>query len=122
MVASLLNTLLGLFLVSAAVLDPTTVQTRTVLMAASAAAVATLGVRATAVDYLKWPGVIALALGICLFVFFATGSAAESPEVTFWIAFWSGNTIGVVSLWSVLYRGPSVSEDGCEAPFEPRPS
>ena len=113
MVASLVNTLLGLWLVSGAVLDPSMVQTRTALMAISAAAIAILGVWATLADYLKWPGIIAIVLGIGLFVFFATGSATASPDITFWIAFWSGNTIGVVSLWSVLYRGPS---EGAHSP------
>jgi hypothetical protein len=122
MVASLVNTLLGLWLVSGAVLDPSMVQTRTALMAISAAVIAILGVWATLADYLKWPGIIAIVFGIGLFVFFATGSAAASPDITFWIAFWSGNTIGVVSLWSALYRGPSEGAHSPESTPASQPS
>jgi len=109
MMPDLLSTLIGLCLVCTAVLDPGLLDGRGALLVAGAV-LAALGVWATRVDYLKWPGATVVVAGVALLAAPISGLAAQSPQTTFWVAFWSGNAAGVVSLWSALYRGPKSAQ------------
>lgn len=109
MIPDLLSTLIGLCLVCIAVLDPGLLDGHGALLGVAGAVLVALGVWANRVDYLKWPGATVVVAGVALLVAVISGLASQSPETTFWVAFWSGNAAGVVSLWSALYRGPKPS-------------
>ena len=115
MVASLLNTLLGLWLVYAAVLDLALLEGSAWPLALAALALVALGLWAYSSDYLKWPGITNAVVGVVLLVLLLSGARVLSHALTFWAAFWSGNIAGVLSLWSVLYR--HVSPDSAEPDF-----
>ncbi len=120
MAASLLNTLLGLWLVYAAVLDPAVLHNRASLLAASAAALLVLGFWAYRVDYLKWPGITDVVVGLLLLLVLLLSRAFGTSDVlVFWVVFWSGCIAGVVSLWSVFYRSGSPPEASESAAAQP---
>ena len=106
MVQDLLGTLIAICLVCLAVLDPGFLEAHGAILAASGVALAALGVWAGRADYLKWPGATVLTAGVAIVLLVLSGLAARSSEWLFWVVFWSGNTAGVTSLWSALYRGP----------------
>jgi len=109
MLPDLLSTIIGLCLVCIAVLDPGLLYGHGAILGVAGAVLIALGVWARRVDFLKWPGVTVIVAGTALLAVVMSGLAAQSQPVTFWIAFWSGNAAGVVSLWSALYRGPRES-------------
>ncbi len=119
MLPDLLSTLIGLCLVCIAVLDPDLLYAHSAALGVAGAVLIALGVWARRVDYLKWPAVTVIVAGIVLLAVVISGAAAQSQPVTFWLAFWSGNAAGVVSLWSALYRGPRESALTPPAPARP---
>jgi hypothetical protein len=92
------------FVVYAAVLDPALLEGSPWPLVLAALALVALGLWAYSSDYLKWPGITNVVLGVVLLVLLLLGARALSHALTFWAAFWSGNIAGVLSLWSVLYR------------------
>lgn len=112
MMHDLLSTLIGLCLVCIAVLDPGLLEGHGALPGAAGALLIALGLWANRVDYLKWPGATVIVAGVALLLAVVSGLASQSPQTTFWVAFWSGNAAGVVSLWSALYRGPREAAPG----------
>jgi hypothetical protein len=107
MIASALNTLLGLWLVYAAVLEPGLLDKSPWTLGVSALALTVLGLWAYRRDYLKWPGATVVVLGLGLLVVVLSGARALADQLTFWVTFWSGVVVGVLSLWSVFYRHES---------------
>ena len=107
MVPNLVNTLIALCLVCSAVLDAGVLKAHAWIPALGGGALVVLGFWANRIDYLKWAGVTAILAGAAILLLIVSGLAAESSETAFWIIFWSANAAGVVSLWSVLYRGPA---------------
>ncbi len=106
MMPDLLGTIIGLCLVCIAALDPGLFDAHRLLLGVAGAALVALGVWSGRTDYLKWPGATVIVAGVALLVAVITGFAFQSTQTTFWVGFWSGNAAGVVSLWSLLYRGP----------------
>lgn len=104
MIASAVNTLLGLWLVYAAVLDLRLLENGPWVLGISALALTALAIWACVSDYLKWPGITGIVIGVGLLIFAVSGAHTLSHSLTFWIAFWSGIVVGVLSLWSVFYR------------------
>ncbi len=115
MIASVLNTLLGLWLVYAAVLDPGLLETSPWMLLASAVALVVLGLWACSADYLKWPGITCVVLGAGLIVLLISGARTFSMTLTFWVTFWTGVIAGVLSAWSVVYRRESEESPDVEA-------
>lgn len=105
MIPSLLEGLLGLWLVWVAVLDPALLESRAWIVALSAIVMVLLAIVALRLDYLKWPAVTDIVVGVILLAVSFT-VAFTSPTSTFWMLFWAGSVAGTVSLWSVFYRGP----------------
>jgi len=108
MVPNLLSTILALCLVRFAVLDGAAFEAHPSLPAIAGAVFVALGFWANRVDYLKWAGIVVVLAGAAILLVVLSGIAARSSETAFWVIFWSGNVAGVVSLWSVLYRGESI--------------
>lgn len=107
MIASALNTLLGLWLVYAAVLDPGVIENGPWVLGVSALALTALGTWACTNDYLKWPAITGIVVGAGLLILAFSGLHTLFPSLTFWATFWGGAVVGVLSLWSVFYRGLS---------------
>jgi hypothetical protein len=122
MIASALNTLLGLWLVYAAVLEPGLLEKSPWTLGVSALALTALGMWAYSSDYLKWPGVTVVVLGLGLLVLVLSGARTLADQLTFWVTFWSGIVAGVLSLWSVFYRHESLeSGDSPASAGSPEP-
>jgi hypothetical protein len=106
MLPDLLSTVIALVLVSTAALNGQALESHGCLLALSGAALAALGVWASSVDYLKWPGVTTIVAGSAIIILVLSRLSANSSETAFWVVFWSANAAGLVSLWSALYRAP----------------
>ena len=117
MVPSLLEGLLGLWLVWVAVLDPLLVDSHPWVIALSATLLVLLGLTAYRIDYLKWPAVTDVVLGIVLLILYFGTSIVSSGTFTFWMLFWSGCIAGIVSLWSVFYRHASETIVSADTPL-----
>ena len=109
MIQDLLSTLIALSLICLAVLDVGALEAQRGIVALCGVALIALGFWANRIGYLKWPGVAVVIAGIAIVVLIVSGLAASSPEWIFWVVFWSANSAGVLSLWSLLYRGPKDS-------------
>jgi hypothetical protein len=105
MTPDLLSTAIGLTLVCVSVLDAPYLQGHAPILALAGLILGGLGAWAYQADYLKWPAVIIIIAGATLVVASVFGLAGASSETVFWVVFWSGNSAGVVALWSALYRG-----------------
>ena len=117
MIPSLLEGLLGLWLVWVAVLDPGLVDSHGWIVALSAIVLLLLGLAAFRIDYLKWPAVTDVVLGLVLLILYFGTSIVSSGTLTFWMLFWSGCIVGIVSLWSVFYRHTSETIVSADTPL-----
>ena len=115
MIPDLLSTLIAIVLVCMAVLDKPLLDSHHGLLLVAGIALAVLGTIANRADYLKWPGVTVAAAGVAILLLIASGLSSASSETTFWVVFWSGNIAGMMSLWSVFYRGPRASAETVES-------
>ncbi len=105
MIANLLNTLLGLWLVYAAVLHPAWTMDAWRLPIAGILVIV-LASWARASDYRKWQSSVNIVLGLVLLVLAALRWAGViTPLVMFWGVFWPGILVAIFALWSTLYRG-----------------
>ncbi len=110
MIANLLNTLLGLWLVYAAVLHPAWT-TDAWKLPIAAILVIVLAFWARASDYRKWQSSVNMVLGLVLAVLAGLHwGGLVSPLVMFWGVFWPGILVAVLALWAALYRGQPYTE------------
>ncbi len=109
MIAHILNTLLGLWLVWAAILDPSLESASRWPMAIAGAAIIVLGLLARPSERLKWAGATDVVLGAILAIDSLAGVFIESAALGFWMVLWIGVVVAAVSLWSVLYRPATAS-------------
>ena len=114
MIPDLIATLIAIALVCTAVLDRPLLDSQHWLLVIAGFALAVLGVIAHRLDYLKWPGVAIAASGMAIVILIVSGLSSASSEMMFWVVFWSGNIVGVMSVWSALYRGPRTSAEAPE--------
>jgi hypothetical protein len=109
MIPNLINTAIGIWLVYAAVLNPSEIAGRVSVMV-SGVVVLALAIWAYRDDYLKWPALTTGVLGAAFAVYAGFLPSDSSGFVTFWMALFLGIALAVVSLWSALYRQPSAPE------------
>ncbi len=113
MVPSLLEGLLGLWLVWIAVLDPALEVAHGSAVVVPCLAMIVLGVWTFRIDYLKWPSVTDIVLGATLGTLFIVDRIMGVDALTFWFLVWGGCVAGIVSLWSAFYRqGPEAIISG----------
>ena len=104
MIANLLNTLLGLWLVYAAVLRPAWASEAWKLAIAGIVVIA-LALWARAGDHRKWQSSVNMLLGLVLLLLAGLRLAGVvAPLTMFWGVFWPGILVAVLALWSALYR------------------
>ncbi len=105
MIPNLVNTLVGIWLVYLAVLNPAVIGEGRKAVYISGLVILVLGYWARGSDYVKWYSSTIIVLGILLL---ATAGLEFilwwSEALTFWMVFWVGNAVAVISLWAVLYR------------------
>ena len=109
MTPNLMNTVLGIWLVYAAVLKPAELEARLAVLA-SGIAIFALAIWAYQADYLKWPATTVGALGAGLALYAGIKLSEPAGFVTFWVALFVGIAVAIVSLWSALYRQPSAPD------------
>jgi len=109
MIPNLINTVIGIWLVYAAVLKPIELGGRLAVLA-SGIAIFALAISAYRADYLKWPATTVGVLGGGLALYAGFQLSEPSGFVTFWVALFVGIGVAIVSLWSALYRQPSAPE------------
>ena len=104
MIANLLNTLLGIGLVYAAVLSPHLLSDAWALLVAGVG-VTVLAAWARASDGVKWFNTTNLVLGAMLLLLGATRALTPlHPLLVFWSVFWVGSIVAVFALWVALYN------------------
>jgi len=119
MIANLLNTLVGLWLVWEAVLDPAWTQ-NTWKLPVAGVLVLLLALWARASDYRKWQSTVNLAFGVALLILAVLHwSGAVTPLEMFWGVFWPGILVAVLALWAALYR-PGSAAGGAPGPHTRR--
>ncbi len=120
MIANLLNTLLGLWLVYVAVLDPAWASANAWKLPLAGVIVLLLALWARASDFRKWQSSANFVLGVLLVVLAALHWLDAAPRlVMFWGVFWPGILVAVLALWAALYRpadGARQTEGGSAAP------
>lgn len=105
MIANLLNTLLGLWLVYVAVLDPKWTAAGDWKLPLAGVLVLALALWARASDFRKWQSSVNLVLGVLLLVLAGyQWKASAPPLVMFWGLFWIGVLVAIFALWAALYR------------------
>ena len=105
MIADLLNTLVGLWLTSAAIFPQAaaTGSHRPILAGAILTIVLALWARRS--DVSPWQSNTAIAAGAILAIMTIVGELSHVSEVLmFWIVLWAGLVSATVSLWAALYR------------------
>ncbi len=105
MIANLLNTLLGLWLVYVAVLDPVWAQASAWKLPLAGVVMIALALWARASDARKWQSSVNLVLAVVLLIVAALHwEDLAPPLLLFWGVFWPGVLVAVFALWAVLYR------------------
>ncbi len=105
MLPNLVNTLIGLVMVYAAVLQPQLVAPNTVTLFFAGLVILGLGIWARMTDCASWFSQTNIVLGFCVFVLAGLQHMnLTGPLVDFWGVFWSGLIVSVVAFWAALYR------------------
>ena len=103
MFANLLNVVVGLALVYAAVLQPALVDRRPALLFAAAAVIGVAAWLARRSDYHPWQNNMNIILALVLACVTAL-PLAHFPLATFWCQFSVGTVVAVLALWAALYK------------------
>ena len=105
MVANLINTLIGLGMVYASVLDPRLVAPDTVTLFFLGVVILGLSMWARMTDSAGWFSQTNIVLGFCVLALAGLQHMnLTGPLVDFWGVFWCGLIVSVVSFWAALYR------------------
>ena len=105
MVANLINTLIGLGMVYASVLDPHLVAPDTVTLFFLGVVILGLSMWARMTDSAGWFSQTNIVLGFCVLALAGLQHMnLTGPLVDFWGVFWCGLIVSVVSFWAALYR------------------
>jgi len=104
-IANLLNTVLGIWLVYAAVLDPQWAAKGDWKLPLAGALILVFALWARASDHRKWQSGVNLALGVLLLALAGLHwKGAAPPLLMFWGVFWPGILVAILALWATLYR------------------
>ena len=109
MIPNLINTVIGIWLVYVAVLNPSLIGAGTWTIYASGLAIVVVAFWARASDFMTWYSSTNVVFGFTLLLTAGSQAILWSEAITFWVVFWTGISVGVISLWAVLYR-PEVTE------------
>lgn len=105
MIPNIVNTVLGLVLVYAAVLKPSLVADQPINLLLASLVIIACALWARKTDSLRWfslTNIVTGTIGGALAV--AHWLASTSTLVTFWGVFWVGIVVSIVALWAMLYQ------------------
>lgn len=105
MIPNILNTLIGLVLVYAAVLDPALLSGRAYPLVATGIVMFVLAGWAMRSDNHPWQNTLNMLMAVLLVVLGVLPLSAY-PVVAFWGVFWVGTIVATMALWAALYRPP----------------
>lgn len=108
MLPNIVNTLFGIFLVYAAVLNPALLTGRPYLTVGGGILILILAALAMRSDHHPWQNTVNMLMALLLIVL-GVLPLATYPIVTFWGVFWVGTVVAVLALWAALYR-PALGE------------
>jgi len=103
MIPNIINTLLGLVLVYAAVLNPALMTGRFYPLLIAAAVIFIMAIWARRSDNHPWQSNVNIIMAILLAAL-ALLPLRTFPIVTFWGGVWVGVIVANMSLWAILYR------------------
>lgn len=106
MIANIINTLVGLFLVYLVVLRHQWVEHQYFPLLVFAAVIFALALWARRTDPARWFSNVNIVLAVLLAIL-ALLPLPTLPNLTFWGGFWVGILVPVVALWAALYRSES---------------
>jgi hypothetical protein len=109
MIPNLINTVIGIWLVYVAVLNPSLIGAGTWTIYASGLAIVVAAFWARASDSVTWYSSTNVVLGFVLLLTAGSQAIIWSEAITFWVVFWTGISVAVIALWAALYR-PEVRE------------
>ena len=105
MIANILTTLVGLWLVYRAIFSAPPGEMNVIELAVAGVVVVMLAAWARRSDYAHWQSGTNIVLGAVLFVLAVLRwTIAVAPLVSFWFILLGGIAIGIVAMWSMLYR------------------
>lgn len=108
MIPNLINTLTGLVLAYAVVLNPTWIERRYFPLLGFAAVMLVMALWARRSDAHAWFSTVNIVLAILLGAL-ALLPLATLPYLTFWTGFWVGCAVPVIAFWAALYRPKPVA-------------
>ena len=106
MIPNLLNTLIGIVLVYAAVLNPTLIAGHLHPLLVAGVVILVLAGWAMRSDHHPWQNTVSMLMAVLLGVL-GVVPLTLYPIVTFWGVFWAGIIVAVMALWAALYRPQS---------------
>lgn len=105
MIAGYLNTLCAFALVYLSILDLPVLKSHPWLLVAAGLSVVLLALWSRAGDAMKWFSTVIILFGCMLAGFGVWHLLAPLADLfVFWFVFWTGALVGVLALWSALYR------------------
>lgn len=105
MLANLVNTLIGIIMVYAAVLAPQFIHGDKVIASLVGLAIIGLALWSRMSDAARWFSATIMAVGgVVLLLALAQLLTTLPSLVMFWGVFWCGTIVAVVALWAALYR------------------
>lgn len=105
MIANLINTLIGLVMVYASVLDPHLVARGTLTLFFLGVVILGLSMWARMTDSASWFSQTNIVVGVGVLALAGLQQMnLTGPLVAFWGVFWCGLIVSVVAFWAALYR------------------
>jgi membrane-bound ClpP family serine protease len=102
-IANIINSLIGIWVVYLAVLNPSALEAGKWTFVIAGLTVLVLALIARQTDHSKWHSSTDAVLGIVLIVAGIIQEFVPLEALAFWVAFWIGVTVAVVSLWAAIY-------------------
>ena len=108
MIANLVNTVVGIVMVYAAVLKPSLVQGVPVNLLAASIVIVGCAAWARTSDRMSWFSLTNIVAGAIAVILAAAQMVMDTAAlVSFWGVFWIGLIVSVTALWAALYRQSS---------------
>ncbi|MBX3689040.1 hypothetical protein [Dokdonella sp.] len=105
MIPGILNTLLSFALVYLSILDLPMLKQNPWTIVVAGVLIIALAIWSRAGDLLKWFTTVTILLGAMLVAFGIWNLTSPFADLfVFWFVFWTGILVGVLALWSALYR------------------
>ena len=104
MIFNVANALIGLWLVYASVLDFAKLEASGFTLVIAGLVILVLAMWARGSDHAKWHSSADIVMGLVLAMTGIGQLALSLGAMTFWLAFWIGMAVAIISLWAALYR------------------